>query len=476
MPTQPNILYIVIEHTKFSASSLSGNPQAHDRFTKQMAAKGVTFTNAYSASPICTPSRATVMTGVYPLVHQATCHQNRVPWNLPQLPELLQQAGYYTCVAGHYEPARNLSRGWHEQVEYREPGPLGYAKDIMTKFHQTHPKQGWVAGTLDCPMEKENSVLLTDRMIRMIDQAKASKAPYFFHACYADPDTPNFAPPPYDTLVAIDDLPLPPQGDDTTGPKWLLKAREEARTAEATEHDIKKVVAMYYGMIALVNNQMQRLYDAMAERHMLENTWVIIASDHGDYCGEKGLFNQSESLYECLLHVPLVIVPPPGVNAPRGMTVEGLVELIDLFPTILNSARAKVPKYAQGHDLISWIQGGARKPLRDCVFSQVGDYHGFLHNTYPTGVAASGRHPSLLQSARNFEYSYVRDPDYDDEAYDLGKDPKELVNLLRDQGGKELSGVTELRRRVDAFEKVCLRLRDQLGVIPGDRGFVEGWE
>ena len=70
----------------------------------------------------------------------------------------------------------------------------------------------------------------------------------------------------------------------------------------------------------------------------------------------------------------------------------------------------------------------------------------------------------------------MRDPDYDDEAYDLGKDPKELVNLLRDQGGKELSGVTELRRRVDAFEKVCLRLRDQLGVIPGDRGFVEGWE
>ena len=416
-----------------------------------------------------------MMTGVYPLVHQVTCHQNSVPWNLVHMPELLQQAGYYTAVAGHYEPNRNLCRGWHEQIEYRDPGPLGHARDVVTKFHTNHPKQGWIAGTLDCPLEKSNSVLLTDRMIRMLDQARSSKAPFLFHACYADPDNPNFAPPPYDELIDIDPLPLPPQGDDKTRPAWQIEGRRESDVPTATDHDIKKVVAMYYAMIALVTDQLQRLYDAMAERAMLDNTWIIVTSDHGDYCGEKGLFNQGEALYECLTHVPLVIVAPPGIDWPRGTTVDHQVELLDLFPTILGLAGATVPEYQQGHDLLPWLYAGAQQPLRDCVFGQVGDYHGFLSNTYPTGLAKVSRHPGLLQGARDLEHFYVRDPDYGDEAYDLRNDPNELASVLY-EGVPAPPEVDRLRQRVDEFEQVCLALRKELGVIPGDRGFVEGWE
>jgi hypothetical protein len=76
----------------------------------------------------------------------------------------------------------------------------------------------------------------------------------------------------------------------------------------------------------------------------------------------------------------------------------------------------------------------------------------------------------LLQGARTKAYSYVRDPDYGDEAYDLRTDPRELDNLLAD-GAEAPAGVAELRRRVDEWEAECLRLREQLGVIPGYRGF-----
>ena len=124
MAKQPNIVYLTYEHTKASALRLFGDSSLSCPFTEAMAAKGVAFTKTYSTNPICTPSRTSVFTGVHPLVHQVTCHQHRAPYNLAQLSELLQQGGYYTAVAGHYEPERNLSRGWHEQVNFREAGPL----------------------------------------------------------------------------------------------------------------------------------------------------------------------------------------------------------------------------------------------------------------------------------------------------------------------------------------------------------------
>ena len=246
----------------------------------------------------------------------------------------------------------------------------------------------------------------------------------------------------------------------------------------ASERDVRKTLAVYYGMIAYVNDQMRRIYDALRERGLLENTWIIIGSDHGDYTGEKGMWAKTESLYECLLHVPLILVPPSGSSGlgMRGELVSGLVNTIDLFPTILGLAGLPVPDYAQGHDLIGWVKTGARQPLRDCLFAQVGDYHGFNKTTYPAGMPESGRHPGLLQGARSQEFSYVHDPDYSDEAYDLRNDPNELDNLLQDDGKSVPSEVALLRERVFEHEQECLRLREELGVVAGDRGFVKGWE
>ncbi len=293
-----------------------------------------------------------------------------------------------------------------------------------------------------------------------------------------DPHPPYFVPPPYDTLVDPADVELPVLPAEGEQPDWQLTVHQEGRTDLASEDDMRQLIAIYYGMIANANDQMRRIFEALCEHDLLENTWIIIGSDHGDYAGEKGMFAKTESLYECLLHVPLIIVPPAGSGALplRGETVPGLVNAIDLFPTILGIAGIPVPDYAQGHDLIRWVQEGAQEPLRDCLFAQVGDYHGHLGTTYPTGMPAAGRHPSLLQGARTVDHSYVRDPDYGDEAYDLRSDPTEIQNLLGDAGKKVPSEIAELRERVSEFERECLQLREELGIVPGDRGFTKGWE
>ena len=474
MGSKPNIVYLMTDQQKASAASFLGNPHVPSPFMDEMAASGVVFENAYVPSPICTPSRTSVFTGLHPLVHQVTCHQNRAPSNLPQLSELLMEHGYYTAVTGHYEHGRNLTRGWHEQVSHQNWGPL--ARSVIAWISAGRRDVSWSAGGLNCTAQEGTSHLLSDRAIRMLDAAQATGKPFFLHVAYNDPHPPYFVPPPYDSMVDPDDLELPDPGTDTGRPEWQFQCLEDCGTAYANEADMRKVLAVYYGMIAYADAQMRRVYDALAKRGMLENTWIIIGSDHGDYTGEKGLFNKSESLYECLLHVPLIIRPPQDADGPRGVRVPGLVDLTDLFSTVLGIAGVPVPDYAQGHDLMPWVSDGANEPLRDCLFAQVGDYHGFLGTTWPGGISLSGRHPGLLQGARTTEWSYVRDPDYGDEAYDLRDDPQELNDLLKSQPAGEPPEISALRRRVDEWEAECIRLREELGVVPGDHGFHEGWE
>ena len=476
MNSQPNILYIMADQLKASATSIDGNDVVPCTFLEEMAAQGVAFSDAYSASSICTPSRTSVFTGVHPLVHQVTCHQNRAPHNLPQLSEILQDGGYYTAVIGHYEWARNLTRGWHEQMSYMQPGPL--RESSLRKYTLGRRDVGWSSGGINCTAEEGSSSVIAGRAIMMLDQALKADAPFFLHVPLDDPHPPYYVPPPYDSLVDPADVELPEKAPDGGRPSWQLKVHEEGGTARASECDIRKTIAVYYGMIAYANDQMRRIYDALRERGLLENTWIIIGSDHGDYTGEKGMWNKTESLYECLLHVPLIIVPPKGSGelGAKGELLSGLVNTIDLFPTILGIAGLPVPEYAQGHDLVDWVNAGAEHPLRDCVFAQVGDYHGSLGTTLPTGMCASGRHPGLLQGARTNAYSYVHDPDYGDEAYDLQSDPQELNNLLQRDDRTAPPETSALHERVFEFEKECKRLREQLGVVPGNPGFKKGWE
>ena len=463
----------MFDQAKAAAMSFLGNPDLSMPFCDQLAAKGWVFEQAYSAAPICTPSRASVHTGMYPQVHGVTCHQNRAPFNLPQLAEVFQQAGYYTAVAGHYEPERNLSRGWHEQCPMHERGPL-------FQSWQAHKNSGrkdvaWSSGAIDCSASEGNSALLTDRALRMIEQAEASGRPFFFHLCYDDPHPPYFVPPPYDRMYDPASLTLPKKGNPFELPPWQNDAREEVGSDKATDEDVLRALAVYYGMIRYIDDEMTRFMNAMKQRGLLNNTWIVLGSDHGDYTGEKALFNKSESLYGCLLHVPLIIVPPDNSSEPAPCRISDLVSTVDLFPTLLAMAGID-PPVNQGRDLLSWIRAGHSTPIHEEIFAQIGDYHGYLGTSWPSGMPASGRHRSLTHSIRNKARSYIIDPDNGDEAYDLLEDPDELRNLTNPGSAPLSSEFDELKERLHAFQKECAQLREGLEVVQGDRGFEAGWE
>lgn len=472
---KPNIVYLHIEHLKASATSVHGNQLSPCHFLEKMASQGMSFMNAYSPSPMCTPSRISALTGVHPLVHQSYCHQNRAPVNLPQISEIFQQNGYFTAVAGHYEPERNLSRGWHEQVDHRSPGPLRKSADKW--LTQGMPEYGWKSGTLDSNIEEQNSYLLTERFIRMIDEADKSGMPAFLHLCYNDPHPPYYAPPPYNQVADPSFIPVPNMGSVEMGPDWQNQARAEAKTSHSKPEDIQQLIAMYYGMISLVNDQMERVYRAFQDRGMLENTWFFISSDHGEYAGEKGLFGQTESLYECLLHVPMIIVPPPSLKAPRGKKIEDFIDTTDTFATLLAMAEIGIPDYTQGFDLTQYLKNEQQSPFRDCVHSQVGLYHGYLKNTLPGGLPSTGRRTCLVEGVRDATFSYMTDEQYGNEAYDLREDPSEICNLAGKNMNEEQKKQSDrMLSKIESWHEQCVNLKNELGVIPGDRGFVKNWE
>ena len=471
-PDRPNIVLLMTDQQKASAVGCYGNRHVPSPFQDRMAAKGIAFTQCFANSSVCTPSRASIMTGVNPLVHQCTAVQHRLPWNLPQFPELLSRHGYFNAAFGHCEGPRGLDRGYHRQKDGASVGALLNAKH--TWMDAGRADVAWGYGPVDLPVEASHAALLTDEAIRALREAKHAEAPFFLQLSFDDPHQPYCAPRPFDTLVDPMAVDLPPRKPTAGRPAWQEKVARECGSHLASETDMRKAISHYYGMIAHANAQMQRLYNAMDELGQLDNTWFILTSDHGDFTGEKNLYAKCETTYECLLRVPLIVRPPDSVPMKRGMRVEHLTQLVDLMPTVLGLAGVDAPDYLQGYDLIEWIAHGATEPLRDTVFAQVGAYEGDLKTTWPGGMPESGRHPSLVQHARTHAIAYTRDPDYGDEAYDLRADPDELDNLLNPGKPAPPADLEDLRQRLDEFEDTCLALRDELNVSPGDRGYHEG--
>ena len=469
MTRKPHIIFIVADQLKASATALLGNAFTKTSAWERVAESGVTFANAYSSAPICNPSRTSFLTGTNPLTHWVLCNQNDQGDGILQLPELLGAAGYYCFAAGHYDPGHG-NRGWHREMPSKATAKLETAYHHMIVRGRTDV--GWSCGSNGIAPDAAHAAVLNGEIMEALEGEEIENRPLFLHVNYEEPHPPYFVASPYDTMFDPPSIPLPDRGDTEFKPAWQRQAFLEYGTDWATDDDVRKLIATYYGMVEYVDRQILALLDFLQGRGILDNAWVIMTADHGDYTGEKGLFTKTDHLYECLLHVPLVIKGPSD-EWKRGARVDHLVELTDLFSTILSCAGCSVPPQAQGHDLKAWVGSGAHEsaPLRTEVFAAAGGYLGPLGSTLPGGFPACGRHKGVVRGVRDLEYSYVRDPDNGDEAYDLTSDPHELRNLFLDTQASIPQGVRRLQKRLDDYENECTELRKDLGVVPGARNF-----
>ncbi len=433
MSVRPNILWFCTDQQRFDTIGALGNPHVRTPTLDSLVADGVCFTNCYCQSPICTPSRSSFMTGLYPSrLHNTRNGNESFPPDAPPLiSKLLAGAGYDCGNIGKFhltssgkrtEPRLDDGyRYWQFSHAPRDDWESGhhYADWVKEKggdLNQMRESEGRV------PAEFHQTTWACEKAIEFISEERSE--PWFLSVNVYDPHPPFIPPKLYADQFDPDTMPGPhfEEGDLEAQAKLAdVDFQDEVRTPE--EHKAKEVQANYYAMIGLIDDQLAKLLEYLDSSGQRENTLVIFTSDHGETLGDHGLMYKGCRFYEGLIRVPLIF-HWPGTTIP-GLQADGLVELLDLSATILDAAEIELPDYFQGTSLRSVLDGSAPgDKIRESVRCE---YFDSLDSFFTGGSGAYG----TMYRRGQYKLSVYHGLGVG-ELFDLSNDPWEHRNLWDD--------------------------------------------
>lgn len=436
MPDQPNLLIIMTDQQR--ADTLDPSNPAPMPHLRNFLGGAVQFTEAYSPTAHCCPSRASFFTGLFPSQHGVwnnVCNDQRLSrglgegvslWN-----EALGRAGYDCFFTGkwHLSADENpVDRGWREGrhvsarcdaqmgltwSDYRKPG-FAFSGECPTGcIRQPGYNPGGVNplfGSRETDPTIDHDRAVAAEMAGFLEESAAADSPWCAFAGLLGPHDPYVVPQRFLDAVDPEAIELPGNWDDRMEdrPHYYARLREhfqqslgETGTREALRH--------YLAFCSFVDEQVGLILDALDASGQAEETIVVFCSDHGDYAGEHGLFCKGIPAFRSATHVPLAI-RVPGVKGQRP--VDALVSLADIGPTLLDLAGVHGAPMA-GRSLAPFLHGERPPDWRTALCTQMEG----------TEIRFSQR------SIRKRDWLYVYNPSALDELYDLRTDPGETRNL-----------------------------------------------
>jgi arylsulfatase A-like enzyme len=291
----------------------------------------------------------------------------------------------------------------------------------------------------DFPLEDYGTGVVTSQTVRFLEEHQED--PFALWVSYPDPHAPYEAPKKYADMFPPDVIDLPPWGEDD---KEAMPERNRvlyhmlSREDEPMEN-VYGYLACYYGMVRFLDDGVGQILDALERLELRDNTIVVLCADHGDFAGEHCMGQKGGVFYDCLTHIPMIVSYPSHI--PEGEVEEGMVNLVDVVPTLLSLQGITVPRCMQGEPLPTVTD----TLPRDTAFSEYGaGGPPFTMEDLRDLSQPYGRY-ALMQSlrwreaegrrkmVRTREWKYVHDPMGDkDELYDLVNDPWELTNVIDD--------------------------------------------
>jgi arylsulfatase len=457
MASRPNIILITTDQQRYDTLGVTGNPHMRTPHFDALAGRGTLFERAYVQNPVYIPSRACLQTGRY--THQHGVHyMDEVVDATPGLPaweitfmERLQAAGYRTGATGkihmlppkgfHYERLCGGKGFRWTQAEGLPigPGPLGptYASWLEARhpgayemiYEQRRQADYWRYMTAIrnvLPLEEYVESWILEESLEFLSYP--GPRPFFLWCGLCGPHAPIDPPAPYDRAYAPDALPRPRSRADT--PPRSPKGQAHGWWGD----DLSKILrwrAYYAGLVTLLDDMIGRIVAWLERSQRVQDTLLIVTSDHGDMAGDYNLMEKG-NFYEEVIHVPLIVVPPGGAG--RRQRLGGLVEVADLAPTILDYAGVPIPPQMPTHSLRPMIEGSG--PGRASILCE-----------YTANDRA--RQGKCVRSER---YKYIfwgagRAAEF----YDLQEDPDEQINRAGDPAYQgELQAHQEL-----LLERLC---------------------
>ncbi len=467
MPTKtPNILWVCTDQQRYDTIGALGNRFVSTPHIDSLVADGVAFTHAYCQSPICTPSRASFLTGMYPNATHAIRNGNdffRSPY--PLVTRTLADIGYDCGLIGKLHLASAYQR-----IEPRTDDGYRYwqySHAPRDDWEQGHDYADWVRakgsilGELNknpqgVPAELHQTTWCAEKTIEFIQEDR--EGPWLASVNIYDPHPPFNPPQTHREQYDPDEMPAPlfresditqqtrlhaidfqstvrtPDELDIRSP--ILPQTPHRETASVGGRDAKTLIAAYYAMIQLIDEQLGRILETLDETGQRENTVIIFTSDHGETLGDHGLIQKGCRFYEGLVRVPLIFSCPERFVS--GVRSDALVELVDKAPTLLELAGLDVPETMHGRSLLPILRGEADpQHHRDFVRCEYYD-------------AVDLRDHSFATMYRDERYKLAVYHGHDEgELYDLRDDPDEFNNLWHDPTHQSLK-MDLLKRNFDA--------------------------
>ena len=435
---RPNFLIFMPDQLRADCVGCFGNPVVRTPNIDGLARRGTRFANAYINHPVCSPSRATLMTGWYPHTagHRTLTHL--IQPHEPNLLRYLKDGGYHVAWAGArgdmFAPgvteASTHFSGWLTRPKQTQRGmgpqyPPGSA--LYHAFY--HGKREGNETWLD----------FDEAATRTAEQWLAGhpNGPWCLFVPLIFPHLPFEVEEPWYSLHDAQDMPQPIAAGATRGkPRFMAALRDRFHLDQLSAGDWAEIARVYYGMIARVDSQLGRVLDSVDALGATATTNVLFFTDHGEYLGDYGLVEKwPAGLDDCITHNPLIFAGP---DAAAGKVAESFVEMVDIMPTILELAGVPVRHSHFGRSFVPLLRD-ATTAHRDQAFTE----GGFRAEDEPLLEQSTGEYqgkgelqheqPRLVGKAiamRISEWTYVYRQYETDELYDRNADPRETTNLL----------------------------------------------
>lgn len=422
---RPNVLMIAIDDLNDWIEPLGGHPQVQTPAMSALAQRGMVFANAHCQSPLCNPSRTSLLTSRRP---STTGVYGLAPWirqvpelrGLVTLPQHFEKHGYKTLAGGkifHGNYGRDSS---NEMTEWGPVSSIGITPDkklIPPTPMGNHPLMDW--GTFPHQDEQKGDWKVASWAVDQLEhQLKDDDQPFFLSVGFFLPHVPCYVTQQWFDLYPEETTTLAPMlandRDDIPRSAWYIHWKlPEPRTKWLVENDqLLNLTRSYLASISFVDSQVGRVLDALEKSGHANDTIVVLWSDHGYHLGEKDISGKN-SLWQRSTRVPLIIAGPGILQA---QNCRQPAELLDVFPTLADLCGLEIPEQLEGISLRPQLADPSQSRERPAITT---------HNPNNHSVCSE-------------RYRFIQYADGGEEFYDRQLDPQEWTNLIEDNRFQQL--------------------------------------